>query len=180
MTYEIYRYIFYGGAILATIMFVVSLILFIVLKIPAVIGDLSGATARKAIEDIRNQNEHTGEKKHGTTPVNKARGTLTDKISKSGNLIRNPSANLGTAFNTEKISTQKLQVEETAGETPVLETGNETTVLSTAGETTLLDNMEAGNETTVLSPDMMTGYEPAPIFVIEYEITYIHTEEVIV
>lgn len=158
MTYEVYRYIFYGGAVLAAILFVVSVVLFIVLKIPAVIGDLSGATARKAIENIRNQNENSGEKKHGTSVVNKARGRVTDKISPSGNLVRNPSANLGNAFATEKISTQKLVMEESVGETTVLETAEETTILSYAGETTLLEN----------------------VFVIEYEITYVHTQEVIV
>lgn len=157
MTYEVYRYIFYGGAVLAAILFVVSVVLFIVLKIPTVIGDLSGATARKAIENIRNQNENSGEKRHGSSAVNKARGRLTDKISPSGNLVRNPSAGLGNAFTTEKISTQKLQIEESAGETTVLEAAEETTVLSYAGETTLLEN----------------------VFVIEYEITYIHTQEVI-
>jgi len=62
MTYDVYMMIFEVGRILAILMFVVSLILFFVLKIPAVIGDLSGATARKAIENIRNQNEESGEK----------------------------------------------------------------------------------------------------------------------
>ena len=60
MTYEIYRYIFLGGAILAGIMFAVSVLVFFLLKIPTVIGDLTGANARKAIENIRNQNESTG------------------------------------------------------------------------------------------------------------------------
>ena len=50
MTYDIYRYIFIGGAVLAGLMLVLSIVLFIVLKIPSVIGDLSGSTAKKAIE----------------------------------------------------------------------------------------------------------------------------------
>lgn len=184
MTYEVYRYIFIGGAILAAIMFIISVILFIVLKIPSVIGDLSGATARKAIEDIRSQNENTGEKTYKSSLVNRERGKLTDKISQSGNLIKNPSGGIWGAMATEKISTQKLAEEaanETtvlgSNETTVLDGGNETTVLSGgAGETTLLDSMPMMNETTLLSPSMM----PSGIFEIEYEITFIHTEEVIV
>lgn len=199
MTYEVYRYIFIGGAILAAIMFIISVILFIVLKIPSVIGDLSGATARKAIEDIRNQNENTGDKTYKSSAVNKERGKLTDKISPSGNLIKNPSGGIWGAMATEKISTQKL-AEDASNETTVLgsnETtvlgGNETTVFSAnettvlgsnettvlsggVGETTLLDSMPGMNETTLLSPSMM----PVGIFEIEYELTFIHTDEVIV
>ena len=73
MTYDIYRYIFYGGAILAIIMFVVSAILFVYLRIPNVIGDLSGANARKAIERIRSQNETSGEKVYKPSVVNRER-----------------------------------------------------------------------------------------------------------
>ena len=41
MTYDIYRLIFIVGAISCAVMFVVSVILFITLKIPNVIGDLT-------------------------------------------------------------------------------------------------------------------------------------------
>ena len=198
MTYEVYRYIFIGGAILAAIMFIISVILFIVLKIPSVIGDLTGSTARKAIEDIRNQNESTGEKIYKSSMVNRERGKLTDKISPSGNLIKNPSGGIWGAMATEKISTQKLSenvANETSvlsnnetsvlssNETSVLSTGNETTVLGNnettvlnVGETVVLDNMPAMNETSLLPPNMM----PGGIFEIEYEITFVHTTEVIV
>ncbi len=164
MTYDIYRYIFMGGAVLAGIMFVLSVLLFFFLKIPHVLGDLTGRNARKAIENIRNQNEISGDKLYKTSQVNRERGKLTDKISPSGSLMRDPSGVLGGggAMATEKISTQELPPQ--ANETTVLDTANETTVLnSEAGETTLLD----------AQPDT------APVFQIEYEITYIHSEEVI-
>ena len=169
MSYEIYRYIFYGGAILAAVMLAVTVLLFFVYKIPTVIGDLTGANARKAIENIRNQNESSGNKLYKTSQVNRERGKLTDKISPSGSLMRDPSGILGGgAMATEKISTQQLpQVDETT----VLES-NETTVLS-SNETTVLDNAGAG-ETTVLATEDV----PA-VFQIEYEITFIHTDEVI-
>ena len=74
MTYEIYRYIFLGGAILTGIMFVVSVLVFFFLNIPNVIGDLTGANARKAIEHIRNQKEDTENKTARISSVNKERG----------------------------------------------------------------------------------------------------------
>lgn len=151
MTYETYRYIFIGSAILAGVMLLVSLALFIVLHIPKVIGDLSGATARKAIEDIRNQNMNTGEKVHKTSKVNKERGRLTEKISPSGNLLKKSGNASAGAMATEKIGTE---------------------MLSSSGETTQLNL--TGNETTVLEQPM-----EAVFFEVEYEITYLQSDEVI-
>ena len=159
MTYDIYRYIFIGGAVLAGIMLIISVLLFFFLKIPHVLGDLTGRNARKAIESIRNQNESSGDKLYKTSPVNRERGKLTDKISPSGSLMKDPSGRFVGAMATEKISTQELPPEETT----VLDSSNETTVLSNdIGETTVL-------EATLENP----------VFQIEYELTYIHTEEVI-
>jgi len=169
MTYEIYRYIFLGGAILAGIMFVVSVLVFFLLKIPTVIGDLTGANARKAIENIRNHNESTGDKTYRTSQVNRERGKLTDKISPSGRLIKDPSHSLHGAMGTEKISTQQLHPGDDTNETTVL-TGE----LTGANETTVLSNESHANETTVLNAQTFSN-----AFVIEYEITYIHTDEVI-
>lgn len=160
MSYEIYRYIFYGGAILAGVMLVATVILFFVYKIPTVIGDLTGANARKAIENIRNQNESSGDKLYKTSQVNRERGKLTDKISPSGSLMKDPSGHFAGAMATEKISTQELPPEET-------------TVLDVSNETTMLDNAGAG-ETTVLE-----AVDVPVTFQIEYEITFIHTNEVI-
>lgn len=163
MTYEIYRYIFIGGAVLAGVMFVVSVLLFFVLKIPYVLGDLTGRNAKRAIENIRNRNESSGDKLYKSSKVNRERGKITDKISPSGNLIKKPSGNLGGgAMATEKISVQEFPPE--ANETTVLDVANETTVLdSEVGETVLLDAQS----------------DAIPVFQIEYEITYIHTDEVI-
>ena len=163
MTYDIYRYIFIGGAILAGIMFGLSVLLFFLLKIPHVFGDLTGRNARKAIEDIRNHNVSSGDKVHKTSKVNRERGKITDRISASGNVIKAPIGDSGgVTMPTEKISTQGLPPE-----------ANETTVLNTANETTVL-NDDVG-ATTVLDAQPYA----APVFQIEYEITYIHSEEVI-
>ena len=70
MRYEIYRYIFFGGAILAVIMLVVSVLAFFLLRIPNVISDLSGSKARKTIKMLRNRNEVTGDKLYRSSTVN--------------------------------------------------------------------------------------------------------------
>ena len=159
MTYEIYRYIFMGGAALAGVMLLLSVLLFFVLRIPKVVGDLTGATARKAIERIRAQNENTGDKTYQTSLVNKERGKLTDKITPSGKLVpKHKSYSPNSAMETEKIATQQLMPQQ----------GEENL-------TTVLDQDNRAEETTLLS-DQPEGNT----FTVEYEITYIHTEEFII
>ncbi len=48
-----YSGLFYGGLILSIIFLITSIVLFFVLKIPKVFGDLTGRTQKKAIEDIQ-------------------------------------------------------------------------------------------------------------------------------
>ena len=175
MTYDIYRYIFIGAAILCGIMFVVSIVVFILLKIPKVISDLSGATARKAIKNIREQNEATGDKSYKVSAFNEARGKLTDKISPSGNIIQQNQAQM-RGVDTTKIATQKIQADEPADQTTVLDYYDETSVLDNtgAGETSVLSEFASSGDTTVLSEVINDS-----VFTIEYDITFIHTNEVI-
>lgn len=167
MTYDIYRYIFIGGAILAGLMLMLSALLFFVLKIPQVFGDLTGRTARKAIENIRNQNESSGEKVYKTSLVNRERGKITDKISPSGTILHTPTDILGGAMATEKISTQELPPDKITDQTTVLDNG-------VSGETSVLTADEYSGETTILSE-----ISDDSTFTIEYDITFIHTDEII-
>ena len=162
MTYEIYRYIFLGGAILAAIMLVVSVIVFFLLKIPTVIGDLTGANARKAIENIRNQNESTGDKTYRSSKVNRERGKLTEKISPSGRIRNDSGYSSNCAMQTEKIGISQPEKEKARNKS------------TSASETTVLVQEEHVNETVVLDSVMVGS-----VFAIEYEITYIHTDEII-
>lgn len=198
MTYETYRLIFLGAAALSLLMLIISVVLFFVLKIPKVIGDLTGTTARKAINEIRKQNERTGDKTFRSSPVNRERVKLTDKISKSGRLQKRAELPFGVGIVTEKLvdQTQTGSSETTvlANETTVLT--NETTVL--ANETTVLANETTvlAQETSVLAGQMPVAYaavpaavyEPAqdwtedaadPNFRVEFEITFLHTNEMI-
>ena len=189
MTYELYRYIFVGAAVACGLMFILSIVLFIVLRIPKVISDLTGRTARKAIDNIRKQNEASGDKGYQSSAVNLQRGKVTDKISPSGRLVQKPATPYGMGSITEKISTQKLDNLQPGEETTVLSAANETTVLDQGyGETSVLQP-EYGETsvlqpeygaTTVLQPEQAAQSEVyAQQFVIEYEITYVHTNEVI-
>ena len=134
MSYDIYRLIFIGAAIACGVMFLVSVILFIVFKIPNIIGNLTGHSAKKAIEDIKKQQNES--------------------------YVINGEANEshlnGKKKITEKISTARL---DRAEETTVLGNGNsrvdETTILgngnSRVDETTILGNGNSRvDETTIL------------------------------
>jgi hypothetical protein len=48
-----YNIMFYGGLTLAILLAIVAVVMFFVLKIPAAIGDVTGSTAKKKIEEIR-------------------------------------------------------------------------------------------------------------------------------
>ena len=181
MTYEMYRYIFFGALIACGVFFVIAVVLFFTLRIPKVISDLTGRTQRKAIEQIRLQNEQSGDKSYQSSAVNLERGKLTDKISKSGRLVPKEATPFGTGVITEKISTRQL---DGAGETEVLTVSEETSLLSEpAGETTLLN--EPAGETTLLREPVGETAVLTPVvqatqaFTVEYDITFIHTSEVI-
>ena len=170
MTYEMYRYIFLGALAACGLFFVIATVLFFTMNIPKVISDLTGRTARKAIENIRMQNEQSGDKSYQSSAVNLERGKSTDKISKSGRLTPREATPFGTGVITEKISTMKL--EQPAGETEVL-SAEETSVLNAgAGETMVLSPADSGQA------NVPEEHHPH-IFAVEYEITFIHTSEVI-
>lgn len=181
-TYEIYRYVFLGGAILAGIMLAVSVFVFFKLKIADVIGYFTGANKRKAVEQIKLNNENAEDKINRTGRLTRDRRKMTDKISPSGKIIKNPSHSLFSGMETEKIGTEHLQPQntknQTMGHTEKLAGRNETVVLTeetgSTAQTTLLSNENGANETTVLNAQPASN-----TFVIEYEITYIHTNEVI-
>lgn len=136
------------------VLLVAAVALFFLLEIRKVIGDVSGSTAKKAIENIRQQNEQTGNKAYKPSPVNKSRGKVTDKISNSGRMVAH-SAGLEVSVGTSELDDLALSVP-----------ASETTVLS--------ENLpEAASETTVLN-------QPAPTaFSIDFEIGFCQSAEII-
>src|SRR5690554_1352082 len=142
--------------IIAAIMLVLSAVFFIVYKIPRVIGDITGVEAKKNIERIRKQNEETGKKVYKPSPVNIARGKITDKLTISGQLV-SKADNIVTYEGLPQIFTEQL---------------------NDSGETTVLDqDFKVANETTVLYPDpeQMAG----SMFSIEFEISHTDSTEII-
>ena len=145
MTVELLQTLSMVAYIAAGVLFLVAVALFFLLDVPKLYGDVSGRTAKKAIEAIRQQNESTGNKAYKPSAVNAERGKLTDKITPSGRL-QSQTAGLPVSVGTEKFATSTLAPQ--PNETTVLESeSNETTVLTgtlstEGGETTLLVNEE--------------------------------------
>lgn len=50
---QAYEICFYGGLVLAILLLIATIVLFIVLKIPKVIGELTGSTAKKAMKEMK-------------------------------------------------------------------------------------------------------------------------------
>lgn len=145
MTVELLQTLSLVSYITAGILLLIGIALFFLLDVPRLYGDISGRTAKKAIEAIRQQNETTGNKAYKPSAVNAERGKLTDKITQSGRL-QSQTAGLPVGVSTEKFATDALQPQ--SSETTMLTTPtNETVVLSgtlptVSGETTLLVNEE--------------------------------------
>lgn len=176
LSYEQFMLIFYVGIVAAGIFFVLSIVLFFILRVPEIIGDLSGSTARKAIENIRHQNSISGEKAYKPSKENAKRGKVTEQMPKN-------SVGLGAA-KTEKtrpeITTAKLhtpQTDETMvlnasqstdSETQVLQNNvsTETQVLQEASEpqigTIMADNAEYYGQTTVLEDETQVLVQANP------------------
>lgn len=144
MTIELLQTLSLVSYIIAGVLLLAGVALFFLLDVPKLYGDVSGRTAKKAIEAIRQQNETTGNKAYKPSAVNAERGKLTDKITQSGRL-ESQTAGLPVSVGTEKFATSTLvpQPDET---TVLKETAGETTVLSedlsTVGETSVLAKEE--------------------------------------
>lgn len=107
MTVEFLQTLSMVAYIAAGVLFLVAVALFFLLDVPKLYGDVSGRTAKKAIEAIRQQNESTGNKAYKPSAVNAERGKLTDKITPSGRL-QSQTAGLPVSVGTEKFATSTL------------------------------------------------------------------------
>ncbi len=148
-----------GFWVAAGIFFLTAVALFFLMDIPKLYGEISGRTARKAIEQIRKHNAEA----------------LTGDIA---------GAHTGSGVRTEKFSTATLAPETEAGATTVLAEAGATTVLAESGVTTVL--AEAG-ATTMLTeqehPQAAENDRQSPEamddFVLENELSYAESVEII-
>lgn len=76
--------------VIAAISFALAVFLWFKFKIPSVIGDLSGRTARKSIARMRARNERAGGQGYKTSAANASRGRLTDTMHHSRKLTDTP------------------------------------------------------------------------------------------
>ncbi len=177
MTVELLQTLSLVAYIVAGVLFLVAVALFFLLDVPKLYGDISGRTAKKAIEAIRKQNEATGNTSSTLGNAKTAQVKLTDKITKSGRL-QSRTSGLPVNGKTEKFTkapqhsvNETTVLQKTAGETTVLQNStNETTLLQhSANETTLLQHpanettllQQAANETTLLNNANSTAGQTA-------------------
>ncbi len=156
MSYDIYRYISIGALVLAIVMLLATVAIFFLLNIKNVIGDLTGSNARKGIENIRNQSTSTSgrsDKKNGT-----------DK------------SNVGTAHavTNDSAQTSKIKLEDRYDNLEA----SETTTLSSAYTMQAQEN-ESSAYVTQATYQNRTLVPINPNFIVETDITYVHSEEVI-
>lgn len=60
--------------------FILAIFFWFKFKIPSVVGDLSGKTARKSIAKMRESNEKSGKKSYQSSSVNVNRGKVTESM----------------------------------------------------------------------------------------------------
>ena len=150
MSYELYRYIFIGGLVLSVLMLVLAVILFFTMDIKKLIGEYNGSTRRKAIEKIRKKS--SGEIAITGQTVTKNKPVVHEKKPKK-------------AVDTNETSKIRPQDRYDSFEAP---------------ETTTLSDYSQQAEV----PQAVNSYQPVYVqrddFIIETDITFVHSSEVIV
>ncbi len=152
MTAQVYGIISISSFVLSGMMLLASIFLFYKLKIKAVIGELSGKTAAKQVEEIRRQNRTV--KKRASVLMGEGKTNL-----------------LGEQTSLFAEETEMLQEETTVLGAVDLSSDVGTTVLN---ETIVLQS-ENDEVTTILSQGVQEDEE----YMVLDEIMEIHTEEVI-
>ena len=160
--------------ILSGVAFVLAILFFILFRIPSVIGDLSGRTARKSIAKMRVANEKTGVKSYKESKTNVERGKLTGTMPDSGKLNKKNSAPVDGQPETGLLADNKAEGLESEA-TGVLD--EETGMLESETTGLLVDeNATAPLDTPVQKPVVRSGGKK--IVMLE-DVMFIHTEEVI-
>ncbi len=160
--------------VLSAVFFVVAVVVLFVLNIPSVIGDLSGRTAKKAIDKRRIMNENSGDKSYRTSETNAERGKLTSTMQHERKGGESSKKGEGKKRNA-KAAARKAAAAEEMVETGLLERGTpmasheETEVFASDSSTELLDDS---------MPARAEGAEKKQLTTIE-NIMFIHTDEVI-
>ena len=192
MSIEVLETISLISFILAAISAVLAIMFWFVFKIPTVISDLSGRTARKSIERMRANNEKTGRKDFMPSKTNVKRGKVTELMNESskgsGKLSEMLSGKLGDKKKDVSVDEKHLETGLLAENTQNSYESEETGLLAeNVPETELLETelLEGYEETGLLGEEDETtllvdeGASKSDIkeFVLLDEIMLIHTNE---
>lgn len=160
--------------ILSGVALVLAILFFILFRIPSVIGDLSGRTARKSIAKMRVANEKTGVKSYKESKTNVERGKLTGTMPDSGKPNKKNTVPVDGQPETGLLADNKAEGLESEA-TGVLD--EETGMLESETTGLLVDeNATAPLDTPAQKPVVRSGGKK--IVMLE-EVMFIHTEEVI-
>ena len=111
---QAYEICFYGGLVLAILLLIATVVLFIVLKIPKVIGELTGSTAKKAMKEMKDGTTKPGSiaRKEQEKYYNMGSGKITAKEAVSSKEERKASGNDSTEL-LDKNKKKEKKFEET-------------------------------------------------------------------
>jgi len=143
--------------ILAGIMFLITIVLFFRLNISKVFGDITGKTARKAIKNINDQNARsTGDKSYKSRPQSIKKEKPNDKASSlESPVVQKSQENTTVLYNNDNVTTVLY---------------NDSCANTNSDITGPLEGL---NYTNTKDEDYNQQFQ------LELDITYIHTNEII-
>ena len=180
---ETFNFISIISFIVALIFVVLAVVIWFVFKIPSVIGDLSGRTAKKTIENLRKYNDKPAGNLYKPSSTNNSRTKLTDTMEQDKKKPDSKEIHYETGLlNDNKVEqyegeeTGILLDDETTG---MLSDANATELLIDEEETGILtdDNTEETFEEDKEEEDLIKRRD-SKLTMID-ETIYIHTDEVI-
>lgn len=154
--------------VVAGLSFILTVFFGVYFRIPKIISDLSGRTARKSIAKMREINETSGKKSYHSSAVNAKRGKLTDAMLPDSDNIKKSDLN-STAQ--DAVITDVLEENKPSGRM-----ADKTTVLEENITELLLTDETSG----LTGKEDWTKREPGRkrLEIID-EVIYVHTDEVI-
>lgn len=155
---NVYEICFYGGLVLAILLLIAAIVLFVVLKIPKVIGELSGSTAKKAMKEMQDGTAKPGSvaKKEQEKYYNMGSGKITAKETVSSKEERKNYGNDST-----ELLDNKKKKEKKFEETDVLRPGVNDYETPDDGETEILGADNADETTDILRDATSVGDDGA-------------------
>lgn len=151
---NVYEICFYGGLVLAILLLIAAIVLFVVLKIPKVIGELSGSTAKKAMKEMQDGTAKPGSvaKKEQEKYYNMGSGKITAKETVSSKEERKTYGNDST-----ELLDNKKKKEKKFEETDVLRPGINDYETPDDGATEVLGAYNADETTDILRDAASVG-----------------------